>query len=70
MITELEKHLDTARELRKCADSWVPDARLVGNVRADDIAALCKYFEDLHIAFKTTWDVLADPSTQISKRKR
>lgn len=32
---------DVAAELRTCALAWEPSARLLGNVRADDIASLC-----------------------------
>ena len=31
-----------AQELKKCADSWQPKARLLGNVRAEDISRLCE----------------------------
>ena len=29
-------------EVLECAESWVPEARLIGNVRADDIATMCR----------------------------
>lgn len=32
----------TAQEMLQCAKSWAPDARLMGNVRAGDIAELCE----------------------------
>ena len=34
---------ETAKESLKCAASWEEDARLIGNVRAGDIAKMCKY---------------------------
>ena len=43
---------NVARELRGCAMFWEPDARLVGNVRADDIATLCHRFLDLSNAIQ------------------
>lgn len=30
-----------ARELRDCAARWEPEARLLGNVRAEDIIRVC-----------------------------
>lgn len=33
-----------AAELHLCALAWVPEARLLGNVRAADIARLCEGF--------------------------
>jgi hypothetical protein len=36
-----------ADELRNCAHGWERDARLVGNVRAEDIARLCDEFDAL-----------------------
>src|ERR1035437_2877574 len=32
-----------ARELKKCASSWEPKVRLLGNVRAEDIIRLCDF---------------------------
>lgn len=32
-----------AVELLRCAIGWEPDARLLGNIRAADIAALCAH---------------------------
>lgn len=29
-------------QVLECAESWVPDARLIGNVRAGDIAEMCR----------------------------
>jgi hypothetical protein len=39
---------EVAQELMKCALSWVPDTKLVGNVRANDIARLCNEFLKLN----------------------
>ena len=33
----------TAQEMLQCAKAWHPDARLMGNVRAGDIARLSKF---------------------------
>lgn len=33
----------TLRELKECAESWVEDVRLIGNVRAGDIAEVCGF---------------------------
>lgn len=33
-----------AGDVLACAESWEPSARLLGNVRADEIAALCRAF--------------------------
>jgi hypothetical protein len=33
----------TAQEMLQCAKAWHPDARLMGNVRAGDIAAVCEF---------------------------
>ncbi len=32
-----------AQALKDCCDSWNPEARIVGNIRAEDIARLCKH---------------------------
>lgn len=29
-------------EMLECAESWVPEARLIGNVQAGDIAKVCR----------------------------
>lgn len=36
--------VDVAKELLACAASWEADAKLVGNVRAADVARLCRAF--------------------------
>lgn len=41
MTDEMKRALDLARELARCAAAWEPDVRLVGNLRADEIAAIC-----------------------------
>ena len=33
--------------LLKCAAGWEPDARILGNMRADDIVSVCLNFEIL-----------------------
>lgn len=32
----------TVNEMLECAESWVPEARIIGNVRAGDIAKVCR----------------------------
>lgn len=49
-----------AAELYQCAVSWKPEARLVGNVRADDIARLCLHMEELLAAATETATLRAD----------
>lgn len=44
-----EKLKSTATEILLCAKAWEPDARLMGNVRAEDIASLCEAFVGLFI---------------------
>ena len=36
--------VDVARRALECAESWDPQARVLGNVRAADIARLCRAF--------------------------
>ena len=36
--------VDVARRALECAESWDPQARVIGNVRAADIARLCRAF--------------------------
>jgi hypothetical protein len=38
------QHYRTAVKVEQCAKSWVKDARLLGNVRAEDIAAMCEHY--------------------------
>ena len=40
--TPVQIDLKTVNEVLACAESWVPSARLIGNVRAGDIAAMCR----------------------------
>ena len=37
----------TAQEMLQSAKAWHPDARLMGNVRAADIAAVCDVLQQL-----------------------
>ena len=39
---EMLAALATAPELAECAEGWRPEVRLVGNVRADSIALICR----------------------------
>lgn len=42
-MTEEIRDIETiAREVLACAQSWMPEARLVGNVRADEVARLAR----------------------------
>ena len=54
---EIEKHSDTLTEVFQCASSWQPEVRLLGNVRADDMAAACKYAV-LYMAQKAEYEQL------------
>ena len=36
-----ERITSIAKAVQECAFAWEPDARLIGNVRAEDIADLC-----------------------------
>lgn len=36
------QNIKIAQELLQCAESWEPQARLLGNVTAEEIAALCR----------------------------
>lgn len=40
MVTDKE-HAEVMRETMLCANSWVSDARVLGNVRADQLGAAC-----------------------------
>lgn len=39
---------DIARDVTECADEWDAAARLLGNVRADEIAALARQYLAAH----------------------
>ena len=41
-----QKSLETMRQVLVCASAWEPRARLLGNVTAYDIEAMCKFFLD------------------------
>lgn len=41
----MSRWADTAAELRACASGWAPCVRLVGNVRCDDVIALCDRYD-------------------------
>jgi len=38
------QHYRTAIEVEQCARGWEADARLLGNVRAEDIAKMCQHY--------------------------
>lgn len=40
---------EKALELRQCVNSWEPGARLLGNVRADEISAILKDYTRLRL---------------------
>ena len=45
-VTPLSEYVTvyrTAQEMLQSAKAWHPDARLMGNVRAGDIAAVCEF---------------------------
>ena len=55
----------TADDLRHSALSWEPDARLVGNIRAEDIARLCT---EALAAFRER-DLLAETARRLTGEK-
>ena len=54
LSSECEPPATVLQDLLRCAKSWTPEARIVGNVRAGDIAMACEFFlrQDLNRAIQ------------------
>ena len=48
-----EIDFDVVKEILHCAETWEPDATLIGNVRAGDIAELCRAVIRKHFGSKS-----------------
>lgn len=50
------RHAQTMRDLLQCFRAWEPDARVLGNVRAEDAAAAVEYcLRDLGLEDVAAW---------------
>jgi len=45
-----------ATELKTCCDAWDPKARLIGNIRAEDIGRLCSGTNEIIKILKTNFE--------------
>lgn len=46
--------LAIAIDLSRCASSWEPEARLLGNIRADELAFLARTVLELHASISSS----------------
>lgn len=63
---------EIAQDVHACATAWVPEARLVGNVRADEIAYLAEYAmaADLGLARSSTIKLVPEGVAALEARIR